>query len=96
MNFSSLVKAGKLRRKDILLNKDVYGSDVNIQNYHIMQYLDSFPYTEDSDKCKVYKDVPPIRNLHKSFFDIETDIAVSTERSEQPIFTLTSKIFLYS
>lgn len=32
-----------------------------------------------------YDDVPPIRNLHKGFYDIETDIRNTDERCKQPI-----------
>lgn len=88
-DYTTLLKNKKIKGNDVLLNTKIFGSDMDLRDYKIMDYMDSFQYTENEQGCRRYSDIPPIRNIHKSFFDIETDIAVSDDRNKQPIYLIT-------
>jgi hypothetical protein len=76
-----------MQKEFILMNKKVFGSDINIQDFYIMKYLDNFPKKFNPITRKEdWDDVPPIRNIHISYMDYEWDIAVSDKKEEQPIY----------
>ena len=89
-NFSELVKSGVMKRQMALLNKTMFGTDINIKDAYIMKYLDNFPHTTNPETgYEVYDDAPPIKNIHIGFLDIETDIRISDDRGAQPVYMIT-------
>ena len=89
-NFAELVKKKIIKRSNVFLNKQLFGTDLDIKDYQIMRYTDKFKYDIDPKTgYKVYDDAPPIRNIHIGYLDIETDIKVSDDRNEQPIYMIT-------
>lgn len=86
-DFAEKVREGEMQKEFILMNKRVFGSDINIQDFYIMKYLDNFPKKFNPvTKKEDWDDVPPIRNIHISYMDYEWDIAVSDKKEEQPIY----------
>ena len=77
-------RAGAMKRDHIFLDRRIFGSDLPIEDLTIMDYLDSLGY-EEVDGVKNYYDVPPIKNLTRAFYDIETDVVASNDRDKQPI-----------
>ena len=87
--FAQAVKNRSMKRSDIFLDRRLMGSDMSIENLTIMRYLDSLGYEENKDGTKNYFDLPPIRNIRKGFYDIETDIMHTDVREDQPIICST-------
>lgn len=77
-------RAGAMKRDHIFLDRRIFGSDMAIEDLAIMDYLDSLGY-EEVNGVKNYHDVPPIKNLTRGFYDIETDVMASNDRDKQPI-----------
>lgn len=89
-DFGENVKNGLIRAETVHLNKNLYASDLDIRDYMIYRYMDSFDYTTDEKTgYKTYNSVPPIKNLHIGYLDIETNIMISTDREKQPIYLIT-------
>lgn len=82
--FKDDVRDRNISKNDIYLDKRFFGSDLDIRDGLIMRYLDTFKKVDDDgnpikdkDGHIVYDDVPPIRNLHNGYIDIEADIRVT-------------------
>lgn len=83
--FIRAVKAKAMRPEHIFLDRRTYGSDMFIEDLAIMNYLDSLGYEEKEDGTKEYYDVPPIKNLKRGYYDIETDVLHTDDERHQPI-----------
>lgn len=79
------VKAKALKANHIFLDRRCFGSDLPIEDTTIMDYLDSLGYDIKEDGTKEYYDVPPIDNLTRGYYDIETDVMHTNVREDQPI-----------
>lgn len=88
-NFNEMVKEGTMNPANIHLNRNLYGSDLDIRDYMIMRYMDEFPHKVNEKGYHVYDDVPPIKNLHIGYLDIETDIKFTYNREDQPVYMVT-------
>ena len=86
--FQNAVRNRQMKQTDIFLDRRLMGSDMDLENITIMKYLDSLGY-EEKDGKKNYFDLPPIKNIRKGFYDIETDIMHTNERADQPIICST-------
>lgn len=86
-SFAMDLKNKKVKAHDVFLDKTLYGADIDLRDWFLMNYMDSLADT-NPDGSKDYKDEVPIRNIHCGYFDIETDIKVSPNREEQPIYML--------
>ncbi|MGL6131725.1 MAG: hypothetical protein ACRCZ9_08960 [Fusobacteriaceae bacterium] len=86
-SFTQDLKNKRVKPHDIFLDKTLYGADIDLRDWFIMGYMDSMGHTDENGKM-VYPDQIPIRNIHRGYFDIETDIKVSPNREEQPIYMI--------
>lgn len=87
--YHKVVKNDRKKSKLISLNKNIFGVDINIEDQMLMKYMDSFPHSLGEDGYDKYEDIPPMRNIHKSYADAEWDIMQSEEPEEQPIYLYT-------
>lgn len=86
-DFAEKVRSGEMQREFVLMNKKIFGTDINIQDFMIMKYLDNFPHTfNPATKTDDWDDVPPIRNIHIGFMDYEWDIKHTDIKENQPIY----------
>lgn len=83
-SYARALKAKALKQNHIFLDRRSFGSDLPIEDLTIMDYLDSLGY-EEKNGVKEYYDVPPINNLTRGYYDIETDVMNTTVRELQPI-----------
>lgn len=84
-----VVRKDRAKAKAIKLNKIILGSDINIEDFYIMKYMDSFNHSTGPDGYEVYDDTPPIKNLHKSYLDMEWDYTKSDDNNEHPVYLIT-------
>ena len=82
--FKRGLKEKKIKYDHIFLDRRTIGSDLFIEDLAIMDYLDSLGY-EEKDGVKDYNDLPPIKNLKKGYYDIETDVLNTDIEELQPI-----------
>lgn len=87
-SFRRALKERKIKYDHIFLDRRCIGSDLPIEDLTIMSYLDSLGY-EEKDGVKDYNDLPPIKNIKKGYYDIETDVLNIDEERLQPIICST-------
>ena len=86
-NYRNMVESGRSEKKHIHLHKRLFYSDINIRELILREYIIyCTKFDEDDD---FFDDIPVIDKLHIGYFDIETDIEISTDPVYQPINVIT-------
>ena len=83
-NFAKDVKEKKLKAKEIFLDKRLFTADVHIEDIVMREYAKFC-----TNKETFVATYPVIKSFHLGGLDIETDIMVSDDRSEQPVIANT-------
>ena len=83
-NFAKDVKEKKLKAKEIFLDKRLFTADVHIEDIVMREYAKFC-----TNKETFVASYPVIKSFHLGGLDIETDIMVSDDRSEQPVIANT-------
>lgn len=87
-DFADRVKSGAIERGHIHLDKRCFGTDLHIEDIVLKEYF-KFCLSKD-ENGSLTVDFPKVDKFHLGGLDIETDIMVSDEPSEQPVIANTA------